>query len=328
MAKVVRRSLMGKKTKNKPLQYAIAGVVSVIVIALWITSPGRSSSFNAAVIAAGNPFSSRVSDISALSSSEEKYKSSLEQMAAEMGSHDGGNNLLGTLFRSGTGAEEEIEDAGTAFASSVESNESSYGSSASEVSSPNAVSEATRAKMSAIGSSFSSGGKGSSSSSGDGKHSKFFGSGSVKANIARVDVSTPKNIRTGAVQGQGLTSLKTASLRGAQAVKTANLGQASVGNSLSFDGGTTKANTDFLDTGVEAASGLAQLGMSQAISDLKSGNPIKNVNKVTPKVNKAKEDKDKSADDEMKKMLLQFLLNNLVGPAFSSVLGGLSSTSK
>lgn len=328
MAKIVKRNLLGKKKANKPVQYAVGGVVSLIVLVLWITSPSRGSSFSAAAIAAGNPFSSRVSDVSALSSAgDDTFKSETQRMAEEMGSHDGGNNLLGSLFQTGF-EEEKIEflDGGAeaAAAPSADDEASSSGDySAPSVSQPTSasggVSDGTRAKLSALSSSFGGGG-GSSNTSGGG-HNKFFGSGNVKATVNKINVERDKSKVPAASNAakQGLTSLKTANRYATDAVRSKNLTNAAVGNSLAFDGGTKKATTDFLDKEIEGASGEATLGFGQAIQSLKTNDPKKDSTKITP----PGKPKDVTKDDQdLGKYLLKLFMSSVVGPVMSSAVSG------
>ncbi len=327
MAKIVKRNLLGKRKANKPVQYAVGGVVSLIVLVLWITSPSRGSSFSAAAIAAGNPFSSRVSDVSALSSAgDDTFKSETQRMAEEMGSHDGGNNLLGSLFQTGFEEEKmEFLDGGAeaAAAPSADDEPSSSGDySAPSVSHPTSassgVSDGTRAKLSALNSSFGGGG-GSSNTSGGG-HNKFFGSGNVKATVNKINVERAQSKVPAASNAakQGLTSLKTANRYATDAVRSNNLTNAAVGNSLAFDGGTKKATTDFLDKGVESAAGEATLGFGQAITDLKSNDPKMNSTKITPPSKPKDASKD---DDDLKKTLLKMLFSDVLGPVLQTAVG-------
>ena len=182
MAKIVKRNLLGKKKANKPVQYAIGGVVALVMLVLWITSPSRGSSFSTAVIAAGNPFSSRVSDVSALSSAgDDTFKSETQKMAEEMGSHDGGNNLLGSLFSSGFEEEKmEFLDGGSEAAAAPSADDGgsvsdSYSSPSASPASGSSVSDGARAKLSALNSSLGGSGGGSTSTSGGGNHNKFSG---------------------------------------------------------------------------------------------------------------------------------------------------------
>lgn len=333
MAKIVKRNLLGKKKANKPVQYAIGGVVALVMIVLWITSPSRGSSFSTAVIAAGNPFSSRVSDVSALSSAgDDVFKSETQKMAEEMGSHDGGNNLLGSLFN--TGFEEEKMEFldGGAEAAAAPSDDGSGGSSGS-YSSPEAspvsggsVSEGARAKLSALNSSLGGSGGGSTSTSGGGNHNKFFGSGNVKAKVNKIDIGTQqKKNAPSAPAKQGLASLQTANRYASDALKTNNFGSASATNSLAFDGGTKKATTDFLDSGTESASGAASLGLGQAITDLKTNDPKLNTNKVVP----PSKPKDASKDDDAwKKELIKSLISGVLGPVLQTAVKGAMSGGK
>jgi len=328
MAKLIKKSLMGRKKSNKPLQYAIGGIVSVIVLVIWITSPGRSSSFSAAAIAAGNPFSSRVSDISVLSAGEDRMKTETERMAEEMGAHDGGNNLLSTLFQSGVEEEasagEETEALGSA------SGEDDYGDSGSgfgsvpDVSySEGTVSSGARAKLSALSSSFGGGG-GSSNTSGGGSHNKMFGSGSANVSTKKIDVNAG-NVKNAALAekskgGKTMQSLHAANRFANSAMQAKNLGQASALNSVAFDGGIKKGTVEMADNGLSQSSAEASLGFGQAVKDLKVNDPKLNSTKVVPKTNKPKDATDEGS--ELKKMLIQMLFQSVIGPVLQTAVGG------
>lgn len=325
MAKIVKKSLLGRKKSNKPLQYAVGGVVSIIVLVLWITSPGRSSSFSAAAIAAGNPFSSRVTDISVLSTSTdgEKVKTEAERMADEMGSHDGGNGLLSSLFQ--TGFDEESSDDSEMMAAAGDAPDTSdsfddYDVPSASPASGGSVSDSARAKLSALGSSSKGGGGGGST--GISSHNKFFGSGSANATTKKVDVNTG-NVKSSqltdrAKNTKSVESLKAAERFASNAVQSRNLGQATALNSLAFDGGIKKGTVEAVDSGLSQTSTEASLGFGEAIKDLKTNDPKLNKNKVVPPANKAKD--VTNDDDDMKKYILQLLFQNVIGPVLQGAL--------
>ena len=328
MAKLVKKSLLGRKKSNKPLQYAVGGVVSIIVLVLWITSPGRSSSFSAAAIAAGNPFSSRVTDISVLSTSTEgeKVKTEAERMAEEMGSHDGGNGLLSSLFQTGFEEESSLDSDMVAAAGESPDTSDSYGGDYDSVpdASPaydGSVSDSARAKLSALGSS-SKGGSGGGST-GISSHNKFFGSGSASASTKKIDVNTG-NAKTSALSNsakdtKSVQALKSAERYASNAMQSRNLGQATALNSLAFDGGIKKGTVETVDRGLSQTSTEASLGFGEAIKDLKTNDPKLNKNKIVPPASKAK-DVTNDDDKDMKKYILQLLFQNVVGPVLQGAL--------
>lgn len=326
MAKLVKKSLIGRKKSNKPLQYAVGGIVSIVVLVLWITSPGRSSSFSAAAIAAGNPFSSRVSDISVLSSGEERMKTETERMAEEMGSHDGGNGLLTTLFQSGmdqeTDSSENSEALASASGSESLSDSGSFDSvpAASAPSSGGTVSEGARAKLNSLSSSFGGGG-GSSSTSGGG-HSQMFGTGSANVSSKKIDVNTG-NVKTAPLaqkskEGKTMQALNAANKFASGAMQARNLGQASALNSVAFDGGIKKGTVDMVDGGLSHTSAEASFGFGEAVKDLKINDPKLNSTKVVPKASKAKDVTHEGED--MKKFLLQLIFQSVIGPVLQGAL--------
>lgn len=322
MAKINSGIRLGKRKKNKAVQYAIGGVVSVVVLVLWITSPIMGNVFSSASVAAGNPFSSRVTDVSALSS-DGSFKSSAEKMVEEMGSHDSGDGILSTLFQSGFDEEnKEYADSGAGSSAASTDSGSDSSTSAPNIPTPNAgtVSESTRAKLSALSSSLGAKGGGGSSASSGGNHNKFFGSGNNKAEIRAIDMSdVKKQVASTGNEKRGMGSLKKATTQGNLALNTSDLAQASGGVSSAFDGGTKKASSSMLSGKEEKESEVAQLGVGQAITDLKSNDPKLNSNKVTPKVTKPKDVTDEDA--EIKKMLLQMLFSNVIGPVLSGAVG-------
>lgn len=322
MAKIIKKSLIGKRKSNKPLQYAIGGVVSLVILVLWITSPGRSSAFSAAAVAAGNPFSSRVTDLSALSTGDEHIKTEAERMADEMGSHEGENGILSTLFQSGVEEESAPTDSGTALAATDAPTEVP---SAADVDIPSAsasssVSPSIKAKLSSSGGSSGVSGGGGGSSSSSSSHNKMFGSGSVQASTKKIDVNTGSvntNSLTSKTPSKAIASLKKAADLSDTAAKSTNLAKASSFSSQAFDGGVKKENVEML-AGEGKAVEAANLDFGKAVTDLKSYDPSKNSkNKVVPPPSKAKDAKDE--DDEMKKFLLQMLFQNVIGPVMQGV---------
>ena len=320
MAKLIKKSLIGKRKSNKPLQYAIGGVVALVILVLWITSPGRSSAFSAAAVAAGNPFSSRVTDLSALSTGDDHIKTETERMAEEMGSHEGENGILSTLFQSGVEEEAAPTDSGTALASTDVPTDVPAAADADipSASASSSVSAGTKAKLNFSGRSAVGSGGGSSSSSSS--HNKMFGSGSVQASTKKIDVNTgavnTKSL-TAKAPGKALASLKKAEALSIEAKNTPNLAKAASFSSQAFDGGVKKENVEML-AGEGKAVEAANLDFGKAVTDLKSYDPSKNSkNKVVPPPSKAKDAKDE--DDEMKKFLLQMLFQNVIGPVMQGV---------
>ena len=294
------------------MQYAVGGVVSIIVLVLWITSPGRGSSFSAAAIAAGNPFSSRVTDISVLSTSAdgEKVKTEAERMADEMGSHDGGNGLLSSLFQ--TGFDEESSDDSEMMAAAGDAPDTSdsfddYDVPSASPASGGSVSDSARAKLSALGSSSKGGGGGSTGISG---HNKFFGSGSANASTKKVDVNTGnvKNSQLSdrAKNTKSVESLKAAERFASNAMQSNNLGQATALNSLALDGGIKKGTVETVDSGLSQTSTEASLGFGEAVKDLKTNDPKLNKNKIVPPASKAKDVTNE--DEDWGKFLLKLLI--------------------
>lgn len=322
MAKLIKKSLIGKRKSNKPLQYAIGGVVALVILVLWITSPGRSSAFSAAAVAAGNPFSSRVTDLSALSTGDDRIKTETERMAEEMGSHEGENGILSTLFQSGVEEEAAPTDNGTVLATTDVPTDVPAAADADipSASASSSVSPSIKAKLSSSGgASGVSGGGGSSSSSSS--HNKMFGSGSVQASTKKIDVNTGSvktNSLTAKSTGKALASLKKAEALSIEAKNTPNLAKAASFSSQAFDGGVKKENVEML-AGEGKAVEAANLDFGKAVTDLKSYDPSKNSkNKVVPPPSKAKDAKNE--DDEMKKFLIQMFFQYAIGPVLQGAL--------
>ena len=317
MAKLIKKSLIGKRKSNKPLQYAIGGVVALVVLVLWITSPGRSSAFSAAAVAAGNPFSSRVTDLSALSTGDDRIKTETERMAEEMGSHEGENGILSTLFQSGVEEEAAPTDSGTALASTDVPTDVPAAADADipSASASSSVSPSIKAKLSSSGGSSAVSGGGGGSSSSSSSHNKMFGSGSVQASTKKIDVNTGSvktNSLTAKTSGKALASLKKAEALSIEAKNTPNLAKAASFSSQAFDGGVKKENVEML-AGEGKAVEAANLDFGKAVTDLKSYDPSKNSkNKVVPPPSKATDAKNE--DDEMKKFLIQMFFQYAIGP--------------
>ena len=165
--------------KPKPTQYIVGGVVAVIVLFAWISLPLMSNSSLDSSVSVGNPFKSRVSDISSLMDdipSEGGAPGS--PLSGEMTDNPAtsGESLISSLFQSGDGDEETAAGASASADVPAPGMPGKYSTSV-----PIPSLRAGGAKLTPQAS--ITGGNPNSMSTG-GPHNKFFGRDNSKTDIA------------------------------------------------------------------------------------------------------------------------------------------------
>ena len=292
--------------KSKSTQYAIGGTVAVIILALWISLPMMSGSPMDSSVSMGNPFRSKVADISSLGSdipSEGGAPGS--PLSGEMINNPvtSGEEVASSLFQSGAPGDELAEASASAAVNSA-----SALAPASSAGAP--ASQRPRAKLNAAAS--ITGGNSNSMTAG-GVHNKFFGSGNQKAEFAPSSGPDLKNM-SGAEKKSSLAAMLAGSSEKSQlAAKTGNLDAARGGAASAFANtaktGTTGRNDDLENKVVE--SGL-QLG--QTAQDLKRNDPSLSKTKVVPPSEPEEAvDEDEEFKNEIKMMIIRAMLNVALG---------------
>ena len=95
---------LNTRKQNKPMQYVVGGTVAVIILGLWISMPLMNSSSMSSSVSAGNPFKSKVADISSLGSDVALEGSAPgSALSGEMINNPAtsGESILSSLFQSG-----------------------------------------------------------------------------------------------------------------------------------------------------------------------------------------------------------------------------------
>ena len=175
--------------KNKSTQYVIGGTVAVIILGLWISLPLMSGSSLDSSVSTGNPFRSKVADISLLGSDiSSEGGAPGSPLSGDMINNPAtsGEEIASSLFESGPGSDEP------AVAVSADASAAPAASPMASAGAPAAPS-GPRGRLSAAAS--ITAGNSSSMSSG-GKHDKFFGTGNQKSEFAPAAPAGAKTAQT------------------------------------------------------------------------------------------------------------------------------------
>ncbi|MBI5743250.1 MAG: hypothetical protein HY952_01750 [Elusimicrobia bacterium] len=297
--------------KPKSTQYVIGAVVAVIILGLWISLPLMNNSSMDASVSAGNPFRSKVADISTLGSdipSEGGAPGS--PLSGEMINNPAtsGEEVASSLFQSGIMGE-ETADAPVTAAASV--------SAPALPPSSSMGAPAPAAPMGKLNSVASISGGNSNSMTAGGLHNKFFGSGGQKAEFA---ASTGPDLKklNGPEEKRSATlaMLNSTADKSQLAAKTGNIDAAKGGAAAAFTN-SAKATGSDLNSAIENQAGTAGLQLGQTAADLKKNDP--NMNKSKVNVPEPKPVKDDKSDEEFKKMLIQMIFQSVIGPMFGAM---------
>jgi len=296
--------------KSKKTQYAVGGTVAVIILGLWIALPLMNNSSLDSSVSAGNPFKSRVADISSLGSdipSEGGAPGS--PLSGEMINNPAtsGEDMASSLFQSGLEGEEAAPAEVTASASASAPLPAVSGFPGASAPSGGG------AKLGAVAS--ISGGNSNSMTAG-GVHNKFFGSGGQKAEFAPATGADLKKMAAEDKKPGLLAMLNNTADKSQLAAKTGNVDAAKGGAAAAFTN-TAKAGGSDLNDKMENQSAMSGLQLGQTAQDLKKSDPNMSKHKVA--MPEPKPVKDEKADEEMKKMLLQMIIQNVLGPMFNTM---------
>ncbi|OGS08581.1 MAG: hypothetical protein A2270_01950 [Elusimicrobia bacterium RIFOXYA12_FULL_51_18] len=329
MMKTAMIKMMGKKTK--PTQYVVGGVVAVIILGAWISIPLMSSSSLDSPAGSGNMFKTKTADVSSLGNDIPSeggapgYSLSGEMLSNPATS---GENIAASLFQSGpdeAGSDESGLDSVEVPPDSASADVAAPPSydSGSDASYGDSESSAGGGKLSAMAS--LSGGNANSVTTG-GKYEKPFGTGSDKADLVPISEQSLKNKNMSAAEKRKamVAMLQNADKKSSRAARAANFDAAGSGASSAFEKIAGGAGNSNLDSGVERGAVNSGLALGAAAQNLKANDPSLNKNASTiPEPKAAAKDDSEEADKAMKKMLLEMLMSNVLGPMFSSMASGL-----
>ncbi|OGR62184.1 MAG: hypothetical protein A2X31_03365 [Elusimicrobia bacterium GWB2_63_22] len=288
--------------KAKSTQYVIGGTVGVLILALWVSLPLMSGSSMDGGVAAGNPFKSKVADLSALSDIPSEGGAPGSPLSGEMINNPAtsGEDIASSLFQSGPDSEVTAEaEASADTASGAVPAPSSTSGGVPSAGGP-------RGKLSAAPS--ITGGNSNSMTAG-GLHNKFFGSGSNKAEVAPALPGADLK-KMGAKDNKGalVAMLSNSADKSALAAKSGKMDAAQNGAASAF-GASAKAAGSDLDNDFEGQAMDSGLQLGQTAQDLKKSDPSLSKTKVTPP-SKPKDATDESEEmkQQIKMMIIQMVL--------------------
>ncbi len=299
--------------KSKPIQYVIGGTVAVVILGLWVSLPLMNGGSADSSVSAGNPFKSKVADISSLGSEiSAEGGAPGSPLSGEMINNPAtsGEEMASSLFQSGPSEEEA-----PAASASVDQAPAASGPGAGPSASGAAPSSAPHGKLAAAAS-ITAGN--SNSMTAGGVHNKFFGSGNNKAEFAPAGPGPDmKKLATTDKKSALVAMLSSSADKSVLAAKSGNMDAAKGGAAAAFGGNTAKGDTADLNGDLEAQSLESGLQMGQTAQDLKKNDPGLSKHKVTlpePKV-----EKDEDANAEMKKMIMQMIIQAVLKVALGSL---------
>lgn len=296
--------------KSKTTQYAIGAAVAVIIIGLWVSLPLMNNSSLDSSMAAGNPFKSKVADISMLGTdipSEGGAPGS--PLSGEMINNPAtsGEDIASSLFQSGIGEDAQV-DAVSASASVSAPGPVPSGSA------PAPAPAAPRGKLAAAAS--ITGGNSNSMTAG-GVHNKFFGAGAGQK--PEITANSGPDLRkiSGDEKRAGLVAMLNNTADKSQLAAKSGNADAAKGGATSAFTNTAKAGGSDLDSKLENQAAVSGLQLGQTAQDLKKNDPGMSKHKVN--IPEPKPKKDEKADEEFKKMLMQMIIQSVIGPMFSTM---------
>lgn len=306
----------GKTSKNT--QYAVGGVIAVVIVFAWISLPlMQKSSFDTSV-PSGNPFRSKAVDLNSL---EIPAEGSAPGYALSGVMSDNPATAEGvadsSLYNSGmgelSGGEGAAGGAGPAGAGASASASASAGVGAPST----GGGKGSFPKMSAPGS--LSGGNSNSMTAG-GSHKKFFGSGNTEAQL---EPSSLADVKKGIAKDKpsGLLAALASTEKKSLASTGMSVDQSRGGASSAFVKSAASSNPG-LNTEIEEQSAVAGLELGKVDSDLKKNDPSLNSKKFKPP--EVPEPKVVDNDEMYKQMILQMIISQVLGPMFGAMfsMGG------
>jgi hypothetical protein len=317
---MMQMGAMGKK-KNKPVQYVVGGSVAVVILGFWISMPLMSGGSGFSSFSSGNPFNSKVANISTLGTSDRSQSGAV--LSGEMISNPAtsGEDILSSLFQSGP-SEDPVEvaadGAADAEASAAAPSPGGYGGDVPAPSGGRAM-----GKLAAVP---SIGGGGGGTMTGSSSHNKFFGSAGAQKAEFSASLGGPdmkKMVAEPGKKGGQLSSLNSAMENSRNALKTPDLGATRGSAAAAFTGGGKGGALDSLNKTAEKSE-EGSIGLDDGASttaNLKRSDPNISKRKVAPPaVNAAEEVKD--PNEEYKQMITKMLIQAAFGIVFGGGFGG------
>lgn len=295
--------------KSKSTQYVIGGTVGVLILALWISLPLLSGSSMEGSVAAGNPFKSKVADLSALSDIPSEGGAPGSPLSGEMINNPAtsGEDIASSLFQSGI-SEETPEASASADASAAAPEVPSASGGA-----PAPSAGGSKAKLAAAAS--ITGGNSNSMTAG-GIHNKFFGSSNAKAEVAPAAAADPKKMAAPNNKGTLAALLSNTADKSKLAANSGSMDASKGGAASAFTNTAKAGGSADLNSDLEAKSLESGLQLGQTAQDLKKSDPSLSKTKVTPP-SKPKDATDES--EEMKNQIKMMIIQMVLKAAFAGM---------
>lgn len=295
--------------RSKSTQYVIGGTLGVVILALWISLPLLSGSSMEGSVAAGNPFKSRVADLSALSDIPSEGGAPGSPLSGEMINNPAtsGEDIASSLFQSGIGEETpEASASADASASAPDVPSASGGAPMPSAGGP-------KAKLAAAAS--ITGGNSNSMTAG-GIHNKFFGSGNNKAEVAPALPADMKKMAAPDKKGTLAALLSNTADKSKLAANSGSMDASKGGASSAFANTAKGGGSADLNSDLEAKSLESGLQLGQTAQDLKKSDPSLSKSKVTPP-SKPEDATDES--EEMKNQIKMMVIQMVLKAAFAGM---------
>lgn len=317
--------ILNTRKQNKPLQYGVGGTVVVIILGIFVSMPLRNNTITSSSLTAGNPFNSKVADISALRSDVASESGAPgAALSGEMVNNPAtsGEAMLSSLFQSGSDNAQPAEDgASSDSAASASGSEAPYGSSGdgggdSGSGYGSGVSASPGGKLAAVA---SLSGSNAGSMTAGATHGKFFGSGAQQQEFAPAAAADVKQAMLSGKDKKGVAAsgLNSAFTQSKFAAKARDLSDARGGAATAFGGSVKGGALADLKSNADKAAAVSGLELGQAAANLKTSDPSLNKNQVTmPKVS---EPVKVPEVNDWKKELIMILAKYAMG----MVLGGM-----
>jgi hypothetical protein len=309
-------NLKGKN--NKKMQYAMGGVVGIIILVLWFSIPLMDKSAWNTAVPEGNPFSSKSVDLRGLSDGV-GYENGApgSPLSGEMTYNPAtaGEDINSSLYSSGFEGMEDGEGADGASSGdvAVSKGSGSKGGSASGAAPRHSMGKLN--KVASIGS-----GGGGTGTSGK-KHGKFFGGGNDRAKFANNYAAPIGKLKK---NSKLLASASNAQNQGKKASAVDLKGKSEAGRSgiASAFGNLVEADTNELTTSLEnSANESGIVAGSVSGEGLKKSTPGLNKSDVTPP-DPGEPTEDIDNDEQYKQMIMKMLIQATLGSVFGAI-GGL-----
>lgn len=297
--------------RNKSSQYVIGGTVAVIILALWISLPLMSGSSLDSSVSTGNPFKSRVADISLLGSdisSEAGAPGSPLNGSMINNPATSGEDMASSLFQSGPGEDTPAVPEAAASADAAAAPDGAPSASGG-VPSPGG----SRGKLAAAA---SLSGSNSGSMTTGGLHNKFFGAGSQKSDFTPALSADQGKMAARDAKNSSLAMLSNSADKSKLAAKTGNMDAARGGGASAF-ANTAKASGSDMGDDLEGKAAQSGLQLGQTAQDLKKNDPSLNKTKITPpSPPKDATNESEKMKQELKMMVIKMVLQMALGAVF------------